>query len=101
MGHTKGEWRAVCLGSEGWAVSSNLPIKQQGFVGYVAISRSAPFEECKANAQLISAAPDLFEELVDILDIINELRKNGLSQGSEYIRRIEKAQQAIKKVKGK
>jgi len=58
-------------------------------------------DENDEYANLIASAPELYKSLKDMIDIIEEFRISGLAQGSEYINRIDKAQQTIKQAEGK
>ncbi len=74
MGYTKGEWKAYCLGSEGYQVSRNnegIPaakgkeeLKER--LTPIVERMGGSFETQKANAYLIAAAP----EMVKLLEVI-------------------------------
>jgi hypothetical protein len=74
MNYTKGEWKVECIGSEGYQVrpdNGNMPIsmvKELKRFRPIVISMGGDFETQKANAHLISAAPDMHEALKAIIE---------------------------------
>lgn len=67
MSHTKGPWRAS--GTYGMIVTDNLSICQ------LEVNHNEPtftFEEYKANAKLIAAAPDLLNACKSAIKILNK-----------------------------
>lgn len=72
MKHTEGNW---------WADERqhihNDPV---GSVKVAKVS-GANFEEAKANAKLISAAPDLLEALVKLLEELKDIVNENLDEG--------------------
>ena len=53
--HTKGPWKAVQMGSEGWSVF--MPHEHNG----VSLERVVASNHSEANARLIAAAPELLD----------------------------------------
>lgn len=57
--HTPGPWRAIGTGSEGYGVFPEVDVSREHRITNVARVTSGTLEQCKANAALIAAAPDL------------------------------------------
>lgn len=51
----------------------------------------------EADKRLIAAAPDMLEALEGLLETVRHERKTGLCQGSEWVRKIDRADDAIAK----
>lgn len=110
--YTKGEWRAFCLGSEGYLVLTDLSINQCKKEGIkmrrIADCTDATFEVSKANAQLISAAPDCYEALkaqqkaIDLLFAWLIESKNNFypSKCGQPWKAMQQGNQAISKAEG-
>ena len=98
--HSKGEWFACCLDAkphfvfagEGektiCAMSHNDPNEEK----YEKLMDTVTVEECRANARLIQAAPDLLEALQDIIASYDGSENNEVSWVD-----IDKARLAINK----
>jgi len=65
--------------------------------------RMLPFQEAEANAQLISAAPKMYEYLVEHIEFLSEMMSRA--QTEEQIAQIQGeiygAEQALAKAEGK
>ena len=108
--YTKGEWKAYCLGSEGYQVRRNnesLPaanakeeLKER--LTPIVERMGGSFETQKANANLIASAPDLYEALKEILEGKGRYSMNRLTHAENTIEDMkELAKQAIAKAVGK
>ena len=99
MKHTKGPWRARCMGSEGSIVwMDGKDEKQHPRIGMVASCTMRPFDESNANALLIASAPELLEACKEIIMVIDN---EGIARGKYYGKAINMAEQAIAKAEGK
>ncbi len=81
--YTKGEWKLVQRESGSLIIECGIKIIGQ-------TSRASTPEEAKeiqANAQLISAAPDMYEELCQVRDMFNRVEAVRRLQGFEKVRR--------------
>lgn len=85
MAHTKGEWES----------KTGDRITADGKVICHIPTFGIPYEEQRANARLIAAAPDLYESLKDLL-YHYRLRVNMIDQAV-----VNSAQQALAKAEGK
>lgn len=100
--HTPGPWIPGCIVSDDCACNCTaiLAPVYMGSVANVSVDNgksiseggndSPPLEEAKANARLISAAPDLLEALKDLRSVV--IRENPIAWfGSACMRRVEEA----------
>lgn len=78
MEFTKGPWRAVGLGSEGYAVFVDVPGRKFPLRAVPRID-GLSWEEGKGNAQLIAAAPDMYEALKDIESKITDFEAGKIN----------------------
>ena len=93
MNYTKGEWKANLFGVSvnGYVVADCYPKGRNPTLEMV---------EVEANANLIAAAPDMYEALerlvLDVTDVHSPIKNNPT-----YARSIYLAQQALAKAEGK
>ena len=98
MKHTKGPWIVV-------AISTDLSMNGIGYCqvngpkGIVCTTEESTFEETKANACLIAAAPEMLEELEQLREALNDtvLSTGSKTMDEEMLYHIQKI---IKKAKG-
>jgi len=104
---TPGPWKAQAIGSEGYIVETDEPgktINQRAYPwGLAMVSGGWNWEEIKANAQLISAAPDMYEALIQArgalrLDAMVDERGEPYGTTVEALKVINKA---LDKAEGK
>lgn len=71
MNYTKGEWYPECMGSEGYWICSHSENARTARerLGHIATLHGS-FEEQKANAHKMAAAPRLYEELKEVDAVI-------------------------------
>lgn len=80
MNHTKGEWIAMNIKGTGLykIVSDTLQEVCETQMPYGHnLSRQEVFEQAKANAKLIAAAPNLLKALQELVEVKNWKDKNG------------------------
>ncbi len=87
--HTKGEWQARCMGSEGSVVwlKGNLS-KENRSLSPIADCTQRPFNESNANAKLIAAAPDTTHCLYKTTEYLKSLLRNDCIKGVGTIQTI-------------
>ena len=91
--HTKGPWN-IC-GEHG---SQHLLIVADEGIGIASIRCWVPYDEEKANAKLIAAAPTMYEGLQAIFELANDNKSNP----HELLAKISQiAEAGIKEVEGK
>ena len=100
MEYTKGEWRAYCLGSEGYQVRNSslagCDLKER--LTPIVERMGGSFETQKANANLIASAPDLYEACKATDNMVIIKTEEGYLIPSDALRKIKKA---IAKAEGK
>lgn len=99
MNYTKGQWRVEPIKSDGTLVYARINPNSIGYVGKDAIgvykNRKRTDEEIMADAQLIAAAPAMYEALKSIVD--------GIDGGTERLGtgRETAVRQALAQAEGK
>lgn len=97
--YTKGEWKAVCLGSEGYCIRPNTDgmtaseVRNKGLITPIVYSMGGDFETQKTNAQLIAAAPDMYEALQELISFLI----NKKCADYDFVPYINKGTKALKK----
>ncbi len=98
MGYTKGEWIADNGDSELWGVfekGNGAEIAYLGgLIGNTFITTTRSSGEHRANAHLISAAPDTAEALQELISF---LIHDGLDTNNRLVPIIDKGTKALKK----
>jgi hypothetical protein len=97
--YTKGQWVAHCLGSEGFQVRLNnegIPARtikeNHDRLTPIVEVMGGSFETQEANANLISAAPDMYEILKIIVEQLNEVGSVSLGDLSIAVKALNKAE---------
>ncbi len=94
--HTGGNWKAVCLGSEGYGVSTDLPLKESLSIGYIALCTMKKFEQCKADSEHIAHIHNNFEALREALElVVTKLRIDGVLGNVKHKQTIDFVEQAL------
>ena len=75
---TKGEWilnkdRCEIVSENDWRINGGIDIIAQCYTGF---NLDGTSEECLANAKLIAAAPEMFEELDNLITALERFYKD-------------------------
>lgn len=97
--HTKGPWEMAGDGAEIWPLTGpNAHCELARVVGVCGDSSWFAKEEAKANARLITAAPDLLEACnVAFHTITDELRRNGGDGADRWVSCVKLLMESIDK----
>ena len=101
--YSQGEWRACCLDNKPHFIFAgedkticSMFCNDKGESGYESMEGIITKEECVANAKLIQSAPDLFESLTELFNLLEKNEPNWYLQ-----RHYKKAFNALRKAKSK
>lgn len=98
---TKGEWHAVDYAGS-YCIQNGPDYADKDLLSYASICGedvSTKKEEVEANVKLITAAPDLLDALIELIDI-NESTEDFDTKVSRMVLAIKNSKSAIKKATG-
>ncbi len=98
LNYTKGEWTADDGDSEIWGVFSDIDADGIAYLCEPNGKLLRSFDECKANAQLISAAPELYEACKGV---IAKRMESHIMESAYIPPEIEAVYKALIKAEGK
>ena len=94
---TKGEWKATIAELKDFFLCAVGSVETKRVICHTNIDYKMTSEECKANAKLIAAVPDMFNALEELLAQVKQFTAGNIGEQDYFRDEISNAEKAIKK----
>ena len=94
---TKGEWKATIAELKDFFLCAVGSVETKRVICHTNLDPEMTSEECKANAKLIAAAPDMFNALEELLAQVKQFTAGNIGEQDYFRDEISNAKKAIKK----
>ena len=94
---TKGEWKTTIAELKDFFLCAVGSVETKRVICHTNFDTKMTSEECKANAKLIAAAPDMFNALEELLAQVKQFTAGNIGEQDYFRDEISNAKKAIKK----
>ena len=94
---TKGDWKTTIVELKDFFLCAVGSVEAERVICHTTPDPKMTSEECKANANLISAAPDMFNALEELLAQVKQFTDGNIGEQDYFRDEISNAKKAIKK----